>query len=134
MARLRLEDSDQPSVLRKPAALTGQAVGEAAQAGDSLALEVIEEAGWWLGLGLINVAHMTNPEVIVLGGSVVRGLGNLMLDPARRVMAENVVDPVFYHDDLVRVGQLGDDVCLVGAASYARSCSSSAAQTTLKPD
>lgn len=121
LARLKLAESDAYSLLRDVSALTGKMVGDAALAGDALALSVIEEAGEWLGLGLVNVVHMTNPEVIVLGGSVVTGLGDLILEPARRVLAQQVVDPAFYHDDLIQMTQLGDDVCLIGAAAYARS-------------
>lgn len=121
LARLKLAESDVYSLLRGVVALSGKMVGDAALAGDALALSVIEEAGEWLGLGLVNVVHMTNPEVIVLGGSVVTGLGDLILEPARRVLAQQVVDPAFYHDDLIQMTQLGDDVCLIGAAAYARS-------------
>jgi glucokinase len=121
LAREKLAACSDESLLRGLSELSGKAVGEAAQAGDKLALNVIQEAGEWLGLGLVNVVHMTNPEVVVLGGSVVSRLGDLILNPARRMLSEYVVDPAFYHDDLIQSAQLGDDVCLIGAASYARS-------------
>jgi glucokinase len=132
LARLKLAESGAPSVLRDEPELTGKAVGEAAAAGDPLALAVVQEAGWWLGIGLVNVVHMCNPEVIVLGGSVVMRLGDLMLNPARAILREYVVDPAFYHEDLIRLALLGDDVCLIGAASYARDRSSALAQARLK--
>ncbi|MAS33456.1 MAG: hypothetical protein CL610_05580 [Anaerolineaceae bacterium] len=131
LAKLKLAACDDVSMLRDQAELTGQMVGEAAHAGDAVARSVVEEAGWWLGIGLINVAHMINPEVIVLGGSVVMGLQDLILNPARQVMQAYVVDPTFYHDDLLRLAHLGDDVCLIGAGSYARD--QSAAQGNLNP-
>lgn len=121
LARLKLVESSMESSLRHAGDITGKTVGEAALAGDALAIRVIEEAGWWLGLGLVNVVHFTNPQALVLGGSVVMRLGNLILNPARQVLRENVVDPAFYQDDLIQLAQLGDDVCLIGAASYARS-------------
>lgn len=121
LARLALAESHGNSSLRHTAEITGKAVGEAALTGDALAVSVIEEAGWWLGLGLVNVVHFTNPQALVLGGSVVTRLGDLILDPARRVLRQNVVDPAFYQDNLIQLAQLGDDVCLIGAASYARS-------------
>ncbi len=132
LARLKLADSREPSVLRNMAELTGKAVGEAALAGDALARTVIEEAGWWLGLGLINVVHMLNPEAVVLGGSVVTRLADLILDPVRRILVDYVVDPMFYHDNLIRLAELGDDVCLIGAASYARDRLLALAQPELK--
>ena len=119
LAKLHLAEQKAESVLRDAGEITGKVVGDAALAGDVLARAVIEEAGWWLGLGLVNVAHMLNPEVIVLGGSVML-LGDLLLNPARRVIQATAVDPLFYHDGLLQAAHLGDDVCLVGAASYAR--------------
>lgn len=125
LARQHLTNSNRPSTLRNGSEVTGKAVGEAAQQGDALARAVIEEAGGWLGLGLVNVAHMLNPAVIVLGGSVMQ-LGDLILNPARQVMRDHVVAPLFYDDDLLQIARLGDDVCLIGAASYARDCMTSA--------
>ncbi len=118
LARIYAEFSNESSILRDNEHLTGQMVGEAALAGDVLALRVIEEAAYWLGIGLTNVMHMCNPEQIVLGGSVLQ-LGDLLLDPARRLMQSLAVDPTFYHDALLRIAHYGDDVCLIGAAVYA---------------
>ena len=119
LAKVHLTSAGTPSALRHIPEITGKAVGEAAVDGDVVAIAVIAEAGAWLGLGLLNVAHMLNPEVIVLGGSVMQ-LGDLILNPARKIMREYAVDPLFYHDDLIQMARLGDDVCLIGAASYAQ--------------
>ncbi len=119
-ARDRLAGTGTPSALRSLPAVDGKAVGEAARRGDRLALEVIHEAGRWLGLGLVSVIHLFNPQVIVMGGSVAL-LGDLIFNPARQVIADYVTDPAFNDASLLRVAQLGDDVCLIGAALYARS-------------
>lgn len=99
--------------------MDGKAVGKAAQAGDALALDVVNESAHWFGLGLVNLIHLFNPQAIVLGGSVIQ-LGDLFLDPARRVIERELLDPRFNSDDLIRVAQLGDSVCLYGAALFAR--------------
>jgi glucokinase len=119
IARQKLEISKEASMLRTVENINGQAVGNAAAAGDAFALEIIQEAGRWMGMGLVNLIHFFNPQVIVLGGSVIQ-LGDLILNPARRVIEENILDPAFLHPDLIRKAQLGDDVCLVGAAFHAR--------------
>lgn len=118
-ARARLAANDTPSMLREAAHVDGKAVGEAALAGDGLALAIIEAAGRWLGLGLVNVAHLLNPQVIVLGGGVA-ALGELLLASAREILAAWVLAPGFNPPDLLRPAQLGDDVCLVGAALHAK--------------
>lgn len=119
IAQKKLAAADTPSILRSVSVVDGKAVGQAAAQGDELALTVVREAGWWLGLGLLNVLHLFNPAVLVLGGSVTL-LGDLILDPAKDVIRQYVIDPAYYHDDMIRLAQLGDDVGLVGAASYAR--------------
>ncbi len=118
-ASRRLAENNEPSLLRNSPFVTGKEVGEAARQGDSVALKVIEEAGWWLGLGLVNVLLMYNPQVIVMGGSV-SNLGNLIFDPARKAIQQYIIDPAYYHDAILQPALLGDDVCLIGAASYAR--------------
>jgi glucokinase len=118
-ARERLAADNTPSVLRGLAVVDGRAVGETAIQGDALARSVITEAGEWLGWGLLNLVHLFNPRVIVIGGSVAL-LGDLIFDPARRILSENVIDSLFLPADLIRPAQLGDDVCLIGAAMHAR--------------
>jgi len=119
IAKERLSMTDQPSSLRDVAAVDGKAVGEAAKAGDAFALGIIEEAGYWLGVGVVNLMHLFNPQVIVLGGSVSL-LGDLILNPANRVIAERILHPDFNPTDLLKPAQLGDNVCLFGAALYAQ--------------
>jgi len=118
MARERLADGHEPSLLRAMPTVSGQDVGNAALQGDRLALEVVREAGRWLGVGLVNVILCFNPQVIVLGGSVIQ-LGDLILEPARQVINEQILDPLFIHSELIKLAQLGDDVCLIGAAFHA---------------
>ncbi len=119
IAREKLAASDAPSSLRQIVPVDGKAVGEAAMQGDALALEVVTEAGHWLGLGLVAMVHLFNPQVIVIGGSVVN-LGELIFAPARQTLAGLLVDPLFNHENLLKVAALGDDVCLTGAAIHAQ--------------
>jgi glucokinase len=107
--------------LRHAEPLSGQAVGEAALRGDALALALVREAAEWLGLGLVNLLHLFNPRAVVLGGSVAR-LGELLLEPARQIIAEQLMTPNFFAPDLLRPAALGDDVCLIGAAWHAMDC------------
>ncbi len=118
-ARRHLRSSDEPSALRECITVDGRAVGEAARAGDDLARRAVRETGAWLGLGLVNLLHLFNPRAVVLGGGVM-ALGELILEPARRVISEQALHEGFVVDDLLRVAELGDDVCLVGAALYGR--------------
>ncbi len=109
-----------PSILRGYPAIDGKAVGEAAVAGDELARVVVREAAEWLGLGIVNLLHLFNPQVIVLGASVTN-LGELLLRPMRDTVAKHVLSEKFMADDLIQLAGLGEDVCLIGAAHLAAS-------------
>jgi len=65
--------------------LTAHEVGTAAQKGDAVALEIVRSTGERLGEVLAIIADILNPERIVIGGLAMR-LGDLLLEPARRVM------------------------------------------------
>ena len=121
-ARHRLTTDAKASILRETDTIDGRAVGEAALAGDALALECVREAGTWLGLGLVNLLHLFNPAAIVLGGSAMK-LGDLMLDPAREAIDEHILYEGFLPHKVLRPAKLGEDVCLVGAALHARQTS-----------
>ncbi|MFN8371256.1 MAG: ROK family protein [Anaerolineae bacterium] len=121
-ARRIIQHSDSPaSPLRTLPAeqLTGEAVGAAAVKGDALALTIIEEVATYLGLGFANLLHLLSPEAIVVGGSVTK-LGALLFEPALRVMRENLLDAAFLPPTLLRAAHFGEDVCLHGAALYAK--------------
>lgn len=120
LARAELQTTAVPSSLRGGVIdqIDGKAVGEAAIQGDTLAQSIIERAGRYLGIGLVNLVHILSPQAIILGGSVAR-LGDRLLNPARAVMAQYILDEQFLPTDLIRPAQLGDDVCLIGAAYYA---------------
>lgn len=121
IAQQRLQTESTPSALRALPAVDGKAVGAAAVAGDRFALQIVREAGQHLGVGLIALLHLFNPQAVVLGGSVSL-LGDLLLNPAREILIPNLLDAGFYDDNLIRLAALGDDVCLYGAAYY---CSAS---------
>jgi glucokinase len=52
--------------------------------------QVVAETGYWLGRGLAILVDVLNPELIVLG-TLGRLLGDLLLDPARRLLAEEAL-------------------------------------------
>lgn len=60
---------------------------DAANAGDPYALEVIHEAGHYLGLGLVSTVYILRPQLIVLGhpGCL---LGELLTDPIRETLGQ----------------------------------------------
>jgi glucokinase len=106
------------SILGNIERVDGAAVGRAAQTGDALALAVVREAGFFLGLGIVNLLHLFSPQAIVVGGSVTQ-LGDLLFTPMWEAVHAHVLDPLFIPPDLIRPAALGDEVCLTGAVLLA---------------
>ncbi|MBV7296245.1 ROK family protein [Corynebacterium sp. TAE3-ERU12] len=104
--------------LRPGSALTGTAVMTAAAASDPLGCDVLDEFSEWLGQGLALTADVFDPELIVIGGGLVRD-HELYLDRARAVFAESITGAG--HRPVARVApaQLVADAGLIGAASCA---------------
>jgi glucokinase len=72
--------------------VTAKDVGIAAQAGDEVACRVVATCGWKFGLALAILVDILNPECIVIGGLAMR-LGDLLLDPARKALREEALEP-----------------------------------------
>lgn len=68
--------------------VSGETVFMAAQEGDSLAVELISVTGYYLGVGLVNLVNIFNPQLILIGGGLAQ-MGSLLLDPAVKVVAEH---------------------------------------------
>jgi glucokinase len=98
--------------------ITGPLVTELAYDGDPEALEILEALGEWLGVGLANVVNIFNPEVVVIGGGVIAA-GELILEPARRVIAERALALPAAHSR-VEAAHFGAESGMLGAALYAR--------------
>ena len=89
-------------------------VCQAAEAGDPTARRAVELEGWYLGLGFANLINLFVPEVIALGGGVMRSR-HLFWDRIQLTLRENCGLVPFEKTNLVPA-QLGPDVALAGAA------------------
>jgi glucokinase len=97
--------------------ITAELVRMAAQGGDSLALEVISQAATYLGVGMVNLVNIFNPEMIIVGGGVMQ-MGDLLLEPARQVVKERAF-PLAARAVRIVPSQLGDNAAVLGAAVFA---------------
>jgi len=59
--------------------------------GNRNAIESWNEIGKHLGLGLANIVDILNPEIIVVGGGIARGAGELLINPAKKEMRKNIL-------------------------------------------
>lgn len=95
---------------------TGELLFAAAAAGEDAARQVINEVATWWGLGLVNLASTTMPDVFVLSGGVVesfevvRAKVRQVLDQHSAMIPTNVP---------IEAAVLGDDAGAIGAAKSA---------------
>jgi glucokinase len=95
----------------------GAIVTEMAHDGDPRARSVLDTIGERLGFGLVGLVNVFNPEVIVIGGGAARA-GNLLLEPARAVIAAHALPPTREEVRLVPA-HYGDEAGMMGAALMA---------------
>ncbi len=98
-----------------PKHVTARTVAFAAEAGIPLARTIIETAAEALGVGLVNIIHIFNPEKIILGGGVMQ-MGALLLEPAKRIVKERTMSVPFNAVHIIPA-ELGNDVGLIGAGA-----------------
>jgi glucokinase len=97
--------------------LAGPLITELAYAGDAAAIEAISLIGSRLGVVLGNLINIFNPQVIAIGGGVIAA-GELLLAPARAVVAERVLPFLADGVEIVPT-RFGDEAGMVGAAALA---------------
>lgn len=95
--------------------ITLSGVIKAAEAGDKLSIELIENAGVSLGTRIAYLINLFNPEVVVIGGGIEKA-GELILDPIRRTVRK-----LAFEEPAAKVrvipSVLGDEAVVLGAAS-----------------
>ncbi len=120
-ARARMAAGEK-SIMRELAegdlnAVSGKMLSKAARQGDALALSIVHEAARVLGLGVVTLLHIFNPEIIVFGGGVSFGLGELLFEPMRETVRQHVIDSAYYERLRYVMAGLGENVSIIGAGA-----------------
>jgi len=97
--------------------ITPALIGRCADQGDQVAVEVLGETGYYLGIGIANLIQLYNPQVLVIGGGIAQA-GRWLLEPiTRTVRARAHMVPA----STCRIvpAQLGDDAGIIGGSVLA---------------
>ena len=113
----RLRKGEKSSLAKNVEKLTAEMVGNAAQKGDKLAHEIIARAAFYLGVGLVNIANIFNPDMIIIGGGLA-GLGEMLIAPGRKMVAERAFSISSRNIKIVKA-KLGTEAGVYGAATFA---------------
>jgi len=106
------EEDDEAKELQR---IDARIVALAAEAGVPVAYGIIKSAAEAIGVGLVNIIHIFNPDKIILGGGVSQ-IGPMLLDPARRIIDEYAMK---VPRDAVHIeeAQLDEKAGLIGAGA-----------------
>ena len=99
----------------------GEAIAEEARRDpSSLSARAVTCTGEYLGFGLVSLANILDPDLIVIGGGL-SALGGLLLDPARRILAQHALGGPAQCP--IVLAALGPNASLVGSAALAMNSS-----------
>ena len=92
--------------------LTPAMIAEAASKGDPVAVETLDETGYYVGIGVANVITFLNVEMVVIGGGISQA-GPVLWDPILRTVRANALAEAL---EVCRVvpAALGDDAGVLG--------------------
>lgn len=99
--------------------VTGLVIAEMARDGDRAAIELFDEVGYWLGVGIANLAAAFDPGTVVVGGGVCEA-GDYLLAPAREAFRRTLTGRGYRPEASIERAALGNEAGLVGAADLAR--------------
>lgn len=82
---------------------------------DPVSMEIINDSGRYVGIGLYNIFQALNPHLIVLGGGLM-SWGDYYLNIIKSTFYEYVRDMIFDPFEIT-VSEIGPDVGVIGAAA-----------------
>lgn len=97
--------------------ISAREVSAAARDGDALAREVLDRAGFYIGVALTTLMVLLNPSLFIIGGSVARA-GPLLFEPIQRTVQARAPEP-YWRGVPILPAALGDDAGLMGALALA---------------
>ncbi|MEV1011037.1 ROK family glucokinase [Streptomyces sp. NPDC049881] len=99
--------------------ITGPLISELARGGDAMCVELLEDVGRWLGVGIANLAAALDPARFVIGGGVSEA-DDLLIGPAREAFRRQLTGRGYRPEATIVRAELGTDAGMVGAADLAR--------------
>jgi glucokinase len=99
--------------------ITGPVITELAREGDAMCVELFQEIGQWLGVGIANLAAALDPSCFVIGGGV-SAADDLLIGPARDAFRRHLTGRGYRPEARITKAQLGPEAGMVGAADLAR--------------
>jgi len=112
--------TEEKSIIRKLALqndgkITAEIVYQAALKKDRLAMEAIRETGRYLGMGVISLVNLLNPQFIIIGGRISR-VAELLIQPIKEMVLRYAL-PIPAQRVKILPAHFGEDAGVIGAAT-----------------
>jgi predicted NBD/HSP70 family sugar kinase len=90
-------------------------ISQAAEDGDKLSLQIIEEAGRFIGEAIANAINLLNPEIVILTGDLL-SFGDYILNPIEGMVRRQALS---YNTKDVRIvlAEVGEEAAAIGMAA-----------------
>ncbi len=99
------------------AKVTPLMICQAAEKGDEVSIEVYEEVGIMLGVGIGNFINIFAPDIVAIGGNIANA-GDFILKPAIKT-ARNIAIITLFDDAKIHVAERLEDAGILGGAALA---------------
>ena len=97
--------------------INGKIIIDSAKEGDKLALKAVERLALYLGIGIVNISSVIDPECFLIGGGL-SNAGDFLIE---KIANEVNVNKFFPEIGIgkIKIAELGSEAGLIGAAAYA---------------
>jgi glucokinase len=99
--------------------ITAITVSQAYTKGDPLARRLVNDTARYLAAGMVSIVNAFNPQLIILGGSVIQGIPDLIVLAEKKVRSQALPTPI--NGLRITTAALGNKAGVIGAAALARS-------------
>lgn len=117
VARAKRKMKKHRSTLNTYEKITPHVIADEAKRGDTVAREIFEETGFYVGIGVTNIIALFDPDVVVISGGISRA-GKVLFDPIRKTVKQRVLG-ARYRKTRIIPGRLGDTGGMLGAVYFA---------------
>lgn len=95
--------------------MEAKTVAQAADRGDTIAIETFNYTGRILGESLADMCTVTSPKAFILFGGLTKA-GDMLVEPIKKALNDNILS-VYKGKVEVLLSELGDDAAVLGAAA-----------------
>lgn len=112
-----LAATEEASTLRDLEKIEAKDVFDAAKAGDTVGMKMVDQLGRYIGLAAANLAVTTDPEKIIIGGGVSKA-GSILIETIQKHYQAYAFSTV--RETEFVLAELGNDAGIVGSAYLAK--------------